>query len=256
MTNNLSISICLLATIIEPTYLEPSVIGKKEMDRKPCNKTEHRPEVVIKQTFTKTKKFFQSRFRNLKSFLQGSYRNTPSPLAKTIFSNSIKINYKAQDLDCLYKSFSNRWVHESNEVSKRTEEIFLVPKEERKGDDQSVADYKLEDLKEEKKVSYKSIRKQEKEASFIAANALAHKMKQLEMIDINDVDNVMDVEEVLHYYSRLTSPVYQEMVDKFFMDMHLEYNVPKPLKSRNNSMRKVGSGSVYGSTRSLGPIKI
>jgi hypothetical protein len=46
------------------------------------------------------------------------------------------------------------------------------------------------------------------------------KLKELEMLDINNVDYVMDIEEVLHYYSRLTCPAYVEIVDRFFMEMY------------------------------------
>lgn len=48
----------------------------------------------------------------------------------------------------------------------------------------------------------------------------AQKMKDLEMMEAGDVDQVLDVEEALHYYSRLTSPVYLDLVDKFVMDIY------------------------------------
>lgn len=60
-------------------------------------------------------------------------------------------------------------------------------------------------------------------------NGLAHKMKELEMFDMNDLDHVMDVEEVMHYYSRLTCPLYLDIVDKFFMDVYRELHPPQPL---------------------------
>ena len=42
------------------------------------------------------------------------------------------------------------------------------------------------------------------------------KLRELEMLDMNNVEYVLDIEEVLHYYSRLTCPAYLEIVDKFF----------------------------------------
>lgn len=54
---------------------------------------------------------------------------------------------------------------------------------------------------------------------------LALKMKELEMNDSGDVEQVLDIEEALHYYSRLKSPVYLDIVDKFFTDMHSEFSV-------------------------------
>ncbi|THF98979.1 hypothetical protein TEA_022301 [Camellia sinensis var. sinensis] len=49
---------------------------------------------------------------------------------------------------------------------------------------------------------------------------LAEKIRELEMMDMNDVDHVLDIEEVLHNYSRLTCPVYLDIVDNFFVDMY------------------------------------
>lgn len=52
-------------------------------------------------------------------------------------------------------------------------------------------------------------------------HVLAQKMKEMEMMDnVGDVEHLLDIEEALHYYSRLTSPVYLDIVDKFFMDMN------------------------------------
>lgn len=56
---------------------------------------------------------------------------------------------------------------------------------------------------------------------------LAQKMKEFEMLDSGDVDHVLDIEEALHYYSRLTSPVYLDIVDQFFTDMHSEFSIPQ-----------------------------
>lgn len=70
---------------------------------------------------------------------------------------------------------------------------------------------------------------------------LAQKMKELEMMmNVNDVDHVMDIEEALYLYSRLTCPVYVDLLEKFFMDMYSEFFLPKPSLSVNNSMRRLG----------------
>lgn len=65
-------------------------------------------------------------------------------------------------------------------------------------------------------------------------------MKELEIMDMNDVDHVLDIEEILHYYSRLTCPVYLDLVDTFFMDMYSEFILPQPSASINSSMRRLG----------------
>lgn len=51
---------------------------------------------------------------------------------------------------------------------------------------------------------------------------LAEKMKELEMAEVFNKDHVMDIEEALHYYSLITCPVYQDIVDRFFMDMYIK----------------------------------
>ncbi|KAI4324743.1 hypothetical protein MLD38_030200 [Melastoma candidum] len=59
---------------------------------------------------------------------------------------------------------------------------------------------------------------------------LARRMKELDMMDSDgDLEQVLDVEEALHYYSRLKSPVYMEIVDRFFMDMYNDFSTPPRL---------------------------
>ncbi|CAH1449008.1 unnamed protein product [Lactuca virosa] len=51
---------------------------------------------------------------------------------------------------------------------------------------------------------------------------VTRRLKELELFDGNNVDHVLDIQEVLHYYSRLSCPTYREMVDKFMMDIYSE----------------------------------
>ncbi|KAL4302524.1 hypothetical protein GQ457_10G000470 [Hibiscus cannabinus] len=55
---------------------------------------------------------------------------------------------------------------------------------------------------------------------------VAQKLKEIEMMDVSDVDHVLDIEEVLHYYSRLTCLTYVEIVDKFFIYICNEFLGP------------------------------
>ncbi|CAN0878243.1 hypothetical protein LINGRAHAP2_LOCUS12369, partial [Linum grandiflorum] len=78
---------------------------------------------------------------------------------------------------------------------------------------------------------------------------LARKLKELEMMDVSDVEHVLDVEEALHYYSRLKSTAYLDIVDKFFSDMYHEISmiIPPPnycsqaSASANSSRRRLSS---------------
>lgn len=72
------------------------------------------------------------------------------------------------------------------------------------------------------------------------AYLLAQKMKELEMMDMKDVDHSLDVEEALHYYSRLTCPEYVDIVNKFFMDMYADFHLPQRSISINSSSRRLG----------------
>lgn len=70
---------------------------------------------------------------------------------------------------------------------------------------------------------------------------IAEKMKELEMADVYNKDHVMDIEEALHYYSLISCPVYQEIVDRFFMEIYSEFLLPQPSASIHNSMRRLHS---------------
>ncbi|KAJ6401756.1 hypothetical protein OIU84_013927 [Salix udensis] len=65
---------------------------------------------------------------------------------------------------------------------------------------------------------------------------VAQKLKELEKMDVSNVEHVLDIEEVLHYYSRLTCPAYRDIVDKFFMDMYAEFIAP-PANPRSVNSR-------------------
>ncbi|GMH16562.1 hypothetical protein Nepgr_018403 [Nepenthes gracilis] len=51
----------------------------------------------------------------------------------------------------------------------------------------------------------------------------AQRLKVLEMVDRGDVDHGLDIEEVLYYYSRLTCPAYLDIADRFFSEMFAEF---------------------------------
>ncbi|KAE8659517.1 RAD3-like DNA-binding helicase protein isoform 1 [Hibiscus syriacus] len=71
--------------------------------------------------------------------------------------------------------------------------------------------------------------------------ALAQKIKELEMMDVDDMEHVLDVEEALYYYSLLKSPVYLSIVDRFFMDMYSEFSHPQASASTNSKKRRLGT---------------
>ncbi|KAG8388338.1 hypothetical protein BUALT_Bualt02G0115300 [Buddleja alternifolia] len=207
--------------------------------------------MMIEEIFHRTKKLFHKTLRNLKSSLLKCRKNH---LVNPKFPDSNKISSKFPELDNFKISFSKQ--QDSTEITKKKEADEQYGKSSIRGCG------KVNNFKE----------KNESKCSrgYLAADHLAQKMKELEMMDMNDMDHVVDIEEVLHYYSHLKSPVYLEIVDNFFMDMYLEFHLPMPLtrsvnnsmrrmgstRSVNSSMRKVGPASAHSSMRSLGPVKL
>lgn len=67
---------------------------------------------------------------------------------------------------------------------------------------------------------------------------VAQKLKELEMmVDKGNVEYSLDVEEFLHYYSRLTCPVYLDIMDSFIRQIFAELfgrkEIPAPVNVIN-----------------------
>ncbi|GKB85791.1 hypothetical protein Tco_0958063 [Tanacetum coccineum] len=143
-----------------------------------------------------------------------------------------------QQLDNFYKQFCEQWDSDGQNVQVSEQEDIesnrrMINSEQRVLNNKSLA--------EEKDAGSSNY------VNSGTQNVLEQKMKELEMMDMKDEEHVLDVEEVLHYYSLLTSPIYQDLVDKFFTDMYSEFNRPQP-PTRTNSLNS--------SLRRLGPLKI
>ncbi|XP_010098064.2 uncharacterized protein LOC21408861 [Morus notabilis] len=111
-------------------------------------------------------------------------------------------------------------------------------------EEQNPVKNKKQGLKEKKKIGSSRVGKA-KEPNSRNTNAtghvLAQKMRELEMIDAGDMEQALDIEEAIHYYSRLKSPVYLDIVDKFFVDMYSELSIPQASAKISNSKRRRGS---------------
>lgn len=211
--------------------------------------------MLISESIEKTKKFFQKSIVNLKSLLFEGYQKLPKPPLLNPFSCSICIT-KNHHKDLYYTEFCNAWESDLEEAKKRrknrvTESKKPVNEENASGgnfmklaDQGPVKNKQEERKKEEKKMGCSRMDKNVDQCSQDMnpeGYALAQKMKQLDMMDAGDMEHVLDVEEALHYYSRLRSPVYLDIVDKFFTDMYSELNVPRASASINTSKRRLGS---------------
>lgn len=217
----------------------------------------------LKESVQNTKKFFHITLQNIKSLFVGGYQklSKSSSFKFSCGSTSTRKNRKHQ----FYADFCNEWECSIEKAVKRKnsgpiimKEAMRQEREEEESEDEDLyssgsnsvklaksplRNKEVEEKEEKnKKSSYwrkgeEKSQKNKKEDGY----ALAKKMKELEMIDASDMEQVLDVEEALHYYSRLKSPVYLDIVDKFFTDMYSEFSVPRAPLSLNSSKRRLGS---------------
>jgi hypothetical protein len=168
--------------------------------------------MLLRSSITTTKKFFQKTLKNFKSLFSSDYQKLPkstSPhnhLSYSVAENHVMdIDMNISNNNGSYMKLPNASPYkEKNQVKKR--EVY-------------------ENKNNEKRLTLQ--RGKQKDSSLLFSNDMKErrymveeKLKELEMLDINNVDHVMDIEEVLHYYSRLTCPAYVEIVDRFFMEMY------------------------------------
>ncbi|KAL6134448.1 hypothetical protein ACLB2K_066679 [Fragaria x ananassa] len=226
--------------------------------------------MVLKETMHKSKELYEKTIQNLKSFICGGYKKLPKSLSLNPCICGSDLKYHPTDE--FYTDYYDEWESTIDKVKKRdstsketimdedpcTDSFIMFPKQSPKKNKQG-------GLLRDKKPSGRStcdLGKGKDQSSFQSmhgnrgSNVLAKRMKEFEMVDTGDVEQVLDVEEALHYYSRLKSPVYLDIVDKFFLDMYSDFSVPPaPSISINNSKQRLGSrrfGSQKQGSRRLG----
>ncbi|CAK7356688.1 unnamed protein product [Dovyalis caffra] len=207
----------------------------------------------LRESIHKTKKFFHNTLHNLKSILLGGYQKLTKPTSFNPFSCG-RSNVKNYQTDQYYADFCNEWEYDLEKAMNRKSNSFMGSKEPMRDEDMSnESEMKLAKSplkkkqgggKEENSKKISQLKKADEKSSKNTNESgyvLANKMKELEMMDVSDVEHVLDVEEALHYYSRLKSPVYLDIVDKFFTNMYTEFSVPQASASINSSKRRLGS---------------
>ncbi|KAM1513455.1 hypothetical protein ACFX1Z_024880 [Malus domestica] len=197
--------------------------------------------MVLEKTIDRSEKFFRKTLGNLKSFFFGGYKKLPKAISFNPFYCGRDLKY--QQTDHFYPGFYEEWESTLGKATKIDSEAKEPTKEE---DQCSPKKIRQEGgLKQKKQTGCSHLRKGDARASSQNANAesytLARRMKEFEMVDSGDVEQVLDVEEALHYYSRLKSPAYLDIVDKFFLDMYADFSIPPASISVNNSKRRLGS---------------
>ncbi|KAE8682831.1 hypothetical protein F3Y22_tig00111234pilonHSYRG00039 [Hibiscus syriacus] len=155
--------------------------------------------MLLRNPISNTKRFFQRTLRSFKSLFTGTETEPYHKLPKTSPYNP----YSFAGVD-MNQETSPRDKWDTNNGNRNTRILFTL-REGNKGKTR------------EGSGSSSSERRRNETSSL-----MARRLKELEMMDMSDVDQVLDIQEILHYYSRLTCPTYLDIVDKFFMEMYAE----------------------------------
>lgn len=230
--------------------------------------------MLFRKSISNTKNFFKNTVESVKSFFSGGYQRLPKTPRCSLFpcSGTRRLNMKTsscyEDLDKFYTDFTNQWddhadKDHTNEAKKRSKKkvVFSIDTKqdneqvyssnpgsfmkfakatknnqvERRDDEDAIIKRKC--AHEGKRQDYSWINKGMREEAAKRASLVEERLKELEMMDVSNLEHVLDIEEVLHYYSRLTCPAYVDIVDQFFMDMYSEFSGHRESKLCGNNSK-------------------
>lgn len=183
--------------------------------------------MMLRNSISNTKNFFRKTLQSFKSFFNGGGNET-KPYQKLPKASP----YYQDDLENFYTEFTRRWDAAADKGSKAKKKTMSLSSTQ-------ITTQRREDIGESNMGQKQELRGY----TFSKESSVAQKLKEIEMMDVSNVDHVLDVEEVLHHYSRLTCPAYVDIVDKFFMDLCGEFFGPI------GSPGSVGSRPKFGSVR-------
>ncbi|XP_027359355.1 uncharacterized protein LOC113868005 [Abrus precatorius] len=213
--------------------------------------------MLLRSSISSTKKFFQKTIKNFKSFFSPGYQRLPkaspyNPLSYYVAAPSAidtNSNTSYQDMEKLYTDFNDQWESEKEKARRRIKKkdaLLSSPATKQENNEVYSGSYislsnaspaqkknkvekkeEFDNQNDQRKMTLEKGR--QKDSSFISMGVKEHrycmveqKLRELEMLDMNNMEYVLDIEEVLHYYSQLTCPAYLEIVDKFFTEMYSE----------------------------------
>ncbi|BAT91601.1 hypothetical protein LR48_Vigan05g212800 [Vigna angularis] len=203
--------------------------------------------MLLRETFRKTKVILHKTLRSFKSVIFGGYQKLPRSLSFNPFLGRSG-NATTYTSDQFYNEFYDMLQSDLNRIKRGADNSSMSRSREEREDAakaESLTEESTEksvgevgEMEEKKSKGSRELGKKE------GVYDLAQKMKELEMMNTGDVEHVLDIEEALHYYSRLKSPVYLDIVDKFFNDMHTEFSVQESSISVKRSKSKGRLGSI------------
>ncbi|KAG2718477.1 hypothetical protein I3760_03G222400 [Carya illinoinensis] len=218
--------------------------------------------MLLRNSISNTKKFFRKTLQSFKSLFSEGYQKLPKtpPLNPFSFRASADMNVQPSYKD-LGKFYTDQWESSDKDMKIMAKNGIIQKKSTMASSTQQEKEVyggsflKFSQATPVKKnhveirrseeydhhhnhhedVQIKSIpyqrRRQENSCSKgmmmreggIRTRLVAQKLKEMESLDMGNIDHLLDIEEVLHYYSRLTCPAYLDIVDKFFMDIYEEF---------------------------------
>lgn len=175
--------------------------------------------MLIRNSISNTTKFFQKTFINLKSFFS---KNHYKKLPKSPPNYNPYMNNNSTTQQVRYKNLDNFYA----DFTKQLDSISKI--EDKKKIVSSTLPNPIGQIGQQVIQSSRSFKKpvksRKEENNFNSKRgSVIEKLKELEMMDLSNLDHVLDVEQVVYYYSRLTCPFYLEIVDNFFMELYPEF---------------------------------
>ncbi|XP_024959065.1 uncharacterized protein LOC112500035 [Cynara cardunculus var. scolymus] len=163
--------------------------------------------------FQRTKKFFKRSIQTVKSYFSEGYQKLPKTPSYNGHHNT------GFSLESIYTEFVDQWEAADRVMGTAWEKNANTLKSNKPS--MLIDHHKVTRRKQQKHEEVSSREQEEKRG------LMTRRLKELEVMDRDNVDHVLDVQEIMHYYSRLTCPAYCEMVEKFFSEMYSEIFNPR-----------------------------
>ncbi|XP_058113637.1 uncharacterized protein LOC131256671 [Magnolia sinica] len=209
--------------------------------------------MLLRNSISKAKKLLNNTIQSFKTLLSGGYQRLPKTPPFNPFScgGDSNMHHSFRELDTFYEEFTGRWaVDQEKSMKRKTKNKPKEPtKEEADPSNGSFMKFanmnsrqQRDDCSREKEKRKRRVEEEKEAETFShnlrveACNMVAERLKELELMDISNVDYVLDIEEVLHYYSRITCPFYVDIVNRFFMEMYAEFLVPQTSSSSSHNI--------------------
>lgn len=205
--------------------------------------------MLLRSSISTTKKFFKKTLCNFKSFFSNSYHRLPKAAppfaAGPDMDKDSTFHFISSQKEVKNGSFMKNSNGLANSVhfSKTIDETQMERVEKNQQSIRIRATHQRKTQENcESSLKNSTLNQYDERRMCLVAK----KIKELEKLDARNVDHTLDIEEVLHYYSRLTCPTYLEIVDKFFMEIFAEFCSNHSSSQQNCTVksRRIGSESV------------